>query len=68
LDNIDPAGELFYPIQTLANLIFLTKHDLQDKEKVLLYMNMAEAELARLTDVAQKLGMLTGLRPPVFEN
>jgi hypothetical protein len=56
LNNSHPAvAEILYPIQTLTNLIWLTKREPDDKEKVLLYMGLAEKELARLAEIAQKL-------------
>jgi hypothetical protein len=63
-----PVSELLYPIQSLTNLIYLTKHDLENKEKVLRYMEMAEEELVRLTQVAHKLALLNGPRIPSLEN
>jgi hypothetical protein len=40
---IPPVTELLHPIQALANIVYLAK---------------AEAELARLTEVARKLALL----------
>ena len=55
---IPPVTELLHPIQALANIVYLAKHEPGNKEKVLWYMTMAEAELARLTEVTRKLALL----------
>jgi hypothetical protein len=52
---LPPASQVLHLIQTLTNLVYLTKLDAGDKVKVCNYMTEAEGELARLKLVVMKL-------------
>jgi replication-associated recombination protein RarA len=43
-----PSYKLQFPLESLANLFQLTKHESRDAVKVCRYMEMAEAEYSRL--------------------
>jgi hypothetical protein len=49
------AYQMQLPLESLANLVYLTKHESQDPAKVCMYMEMAEAEIVRVAAIVQKL-------------
>jgi hypothetical protein len=55
LDNSLPASQVLHLIQTLNNLVYLTKLDAGDKVKVRNYMTEAEGQLERLKDIVMTL-------------
>ena len=47
--------EILDRIEVLANLVYLTKHEAANQEKVLMYMAMADKTLASFVDLAKQL-------------
>jgi hypothetical protein len=50
-----PADEICNRIDSLSNLLYLIKLDLQNADKINIYVAMAESELSRLSDIARRL-------------
>jgi hypothetical protein len=55
MDHPLPSKALHHAIQSLTNLVYLTKLDAGDEGKVLQYMKQAESELIRLNELAWTL-------------
>ena len=47
--------EVVDPLEAINNLIYITKLLPDDRERVQMYMEMAEAHVARLNQIARKL-------------
>jgi hypothetical protein len=47
--------KLQLPLEALINLVYLTKHESMDSEKVSMYMEMAETELMRIVAIVKGL-------------
>ena len=47
--------QLYNPLEILTNLVYLVQNEPGDKSKVIEYMNMAETQVARLSEVARSL-------------
>jgi hypothetical protein len=47
--------QLYNPLEILTNLVYLVQSEPGDKSKVIEYMNIAEAQVARLSEVARSL-------------
>jgi hypothetical protein len=65
MDHPLPSKALHHAIQSLTNLVYLTKLDAGDEAKVLQYMKQAESELIRLNELAWTLVPPT---PPPLPN
>jgi hypothetical protein len=44
------------PIEALSNLIYLTQHEANDPDKVILYMSLADEALKSITNAVDALG------------
>jgi hypothetical protein len=47
--------QLYNPLEILTNLVYLVQSEPGDKGKVIEYMNMAETQVAHLSEVARSL-------------
>jgi hypothetical protein len=57
--DVDQISEFMHkvsnPMETLANLIYLTKYEAEDPEKVILYMSLAGEALKSIEDAVKAL-------------
>jgi hypothetical protein len=51
----DPVHEILDRIEILTNLVYLTKHEAGNEEKVLVYMSIADMTLKSFVELAKQL-------------
>jgi hypothetical protein len=51
----DPVHEILDRIEILTNLVYLTKHEAVNEEKVLVYMSIADMTLKSFVELAKQL-------------
>jgi hypothetical protein len=51
----DSVHKIFDRIEVLTNLVYLTKHEAANQEKVLMYMSMADETLKSFVDLVKQI-------------